>query len=309
MYASRAKTTFSTLTSTIIKRPFYTRRLLSSSRNAQKDKIVPEVTQPSAHNVLSKTTSPSNAPTASLLNKESIEKSQKDLSDQLGSSQAGKILATLNSSNLTGPNGKVFTVRPLTSWIDKLASEHGSPGAHFVPNNNLDSSQQPKKYQKRELVLKSMEDSYTEIILPFKSDKALLEEYINVGGTLRHGKIMEDLDALAGAIAYKHADDGKPDSSPITIVTASVDRIDLLKPLGVSDIRLSGHVTYVGYSSMEIFMKMEEISAEKPEERGDTILVARFTMVARDSLTGKAAQINPMLLSNDTEKKLYQMGE
>ena len=62
---------------------------------------------------------------------------------------------------------------------------------------------------------------------------------------------MEDLDALAGAISYKHTDDGKPDSSPLTIVTASVDRIDLLKPLGVCDLRLSGHVTYVGYSSME----------------------------------------------------------
>lgn len=62
---------------------------------------------------------------------------------------------------------------------------------------------------------------------------------------------MEDLDALAGAISYKHTDDGKTDSSPLTIVTASVDRIDLLKPLGMSDLRLSGHVTYVGYSSME----------------------------------------------------------
>ena len=62
---------------------------------------------------------------------------------------------------------------------------------------------------------------------------------------------MEDLDALAGAISYKHCDDGKSDSSPLTIVTASVDRIDFLKPFGVSDLRLSGHVTYVGYSSME----------------------------------------------------------
>jgi len=62
---------------------------------------------------------------------------------------------------------------------------------------------------------------------------------------------MEDLDALAGAISYKHSDDGRQNSSPLTIVTASVDRIDFLKPFGVSDLRLSGHVTYVGYSSME----------------------------------------------------------
>ncbi|KAG0286540.1 hypothetical protein BGZ97_007387 [Linnemannia gamsii] len=154
-----------------------------------------------------------------------------------------------------------------------------------------------------------MQDSYTEIILPFKTDKALLEEYINVGGSLRHGKIMEDLDALAGAISYKHTDDGKPDSSPLTIVTASVDRIDLLKPLGVCDLRLSGHVTYVGYSSMEIYMKMEEINKDKPGQHGDTILVARFTMVARDAITGKAAQVNPLLLRDDNEKKLFQMGE
>ena len=58
-----------------------------------------------------------------------------------------------------------------------------------------------------------------------------------------------------------------------------------------------------------VFMKMEEMSTEKPGEHGDTILVARFTMVARDALTGKAAQVNPLLLLNDSEKKLFQMGE
>ncbi|KAG0002032.1 hypothetical protein BGZ80_002781 [Entomortierella chlamydospora] len=229
-----------------------------------------------------------------------IEKTGTEILEKLGSKSAGRVVAT---SAL--PHGKVFTVRPIKSWIDKIASDHGSPGGHFAAAG----AQGDKKYQKRDLVLKTMQDSYTEIILPFKTDKALLEEYINVGGTLRYGKIMEDLDALAGAISYKHADDGKIGSSPLTIVTASVDRIDLLKPLVVSDIRLSGHVSYVGFSSMEIFMKMEEICAEKPEQHGDTILVARFTMVARDALTNKAAQVNPMFLRNDAEKKLFQMGE
>ncbi|KAF9283116.1 hypothetical protein BGZ68_005540 [Mortierella alpina] len=264
------------------------------------------------------------------VSKEAIEKTRNELLDKLGGSSSGKVIATggpgpsstssisaaaeaAAASNSALPHGKVFTVRPITSWIDKLAREHGSPtGSHVstsLPSSPASPADPNKKYNKRELVLKTMQDSYTEIILPFKTDKALLEEYINVGGSLRHGKIMEDLDALAGAISYKHADDGKADSSPLTIVTASVDRIDLLKPLGVSDLRLSGHVTYVGYSSMEIFMKMEEISEDKPGKHGDTILVARFTMVARDAITGKAAQVNPMLLQNDTEKKLFQMGE
>ena len=56
-------------------------------------------------------------------------------------------------------------------------------------------------------------------------------------------------------------------------------------------------------------MKMEEMSTEDPTKHGDTILVARFTMVARDALTGKAAQVNPLLLQNDAEKKHFQMGE
>ncbi|KAF9099775.1 hypothetical protein BGX27_000533 [Mortierella sp. AM989] len=140
------------------------------------------------------------------------------------------------------------------------------------------------------------------------TDKALLEEYINFGGHVRHGKIMEDLDALAGAISYKHCDDGKANSEPIIIVTAAVDRIDFWKPFGVRDLRLLGYVTYVGYSSMEVFMKMEEIP-ENPGEPAETILAARFTTVAKYALTHKAAQVNPLRLQNDAEKKLFQISE
>ncbi|KAF9995593.1 hypothetical protein BGZ79_010714 [Entomortierella chlamydospora] len=55
-------------------------------------------------------------------------------------------------------------------------------------------------------------------------------------------------------------------------------------------------------------MKMEEVS-EKLGERGDTILAARFTTVARDALTHRAAQVNPMRLQNDAEKKIFQASE
>ncbi|KAF9964707.1 hypothetical protein BGZ70_006059 [Mortierella alpina] len=266
---------------------------------------------------VTKSTAKDSAPTTHKQSAQALKK-ETELLDKLGVKNHGgaatTVITTQGAKTATAlptaagaPRNKVFTVRPITSWIDKLAQEHGSPTS--TSSTAPEQSVANKKYEKRELVLKSMQDSYTEIILPFATDKALLEEYINFGGNVRHGKIMEDLDALAGAISYKHCDDGKSDSSPLIIVTASVDRIDFLKPFGVSDLRLSGHVTYVGYSSMEVFMKMEEIPADKPDGHGDTILVARFTMVARDALTGRAAQVNPMLLQNDTEKKLFQMGE
>ncbi|KAF9992575.1 hypothetical protein BGZ80_005027 [Entomortierella chlamydospora] len=179
-----------------------------------------------------------------------------DMLDEIGTSMHNKSKPTIitaagidpssmsasAASTASAEGNKVFTVRPVTSWIDKLAQMHGSPTLSADPI---------KKYEKRDLILKTMHDSYTEIILPFAKDKALLEEYINFGGHVRHGKIMEDLDALAGAISYKHCDDGKTNSQPIIIVTAAVDRIDFLRPFGVRDLRLSGHVTFVGYSSME----------------------------------------------------------
>lgn len=63
--------------------------------------------------------------------------------------------------------------------------------------------------------------------------------------------LMLDIDRSA-SIAYKHCHDGRRGYLPLTIVTASVDRMDLLNPLRPDlDLKLHGHVTYVGRSSME----------------------------------------------------------
>ncbi len=43
---------------------------------------------------------------------------------------------------------------------------------------------------------------------------------------IRLGKVLEDLDAFAGGVAYSHSD-GFSHDRPLTIVTASVDKISL----------------------------------------------------------------------------------
>ena len=68
-------------------------------------------------------------------------------------------------------------------------------------------------------ISKRMIDSYVEEYLPFKSDLNVREEYVNVYGKIRIGKVFEDLDALAGSIAYAHCDDLIHDTPPLTIVT------------------------------------------------------------------------------------------
>ena len=87
---------------------------------------------------------------------------------------------------------------------------------------------------------KSMQDSYVEEYLRFKSDPTVKEDYVNMYGFIRIGKILEDLDALAGSIAYLHCHE----NDHVTIVTASVDRIDLATSIPpTDDLKLSGHVT------------------------------------------------------------------
>ncbi|KNE61261.1 hypothetical protein AMAG_07004 [Allomyces macrogynus ATCC 38327] len=160
----------------------------------------------------------------------------------------------------------------------------------------------------RHLVLKRMKDSYISEVLPFRSNPHVKEEYCNYWGGLRIAKLLEDLDALAGSISYTHCDDGTPETPPLTIVTASVDRIDLLRPASLDrDMQVSGMVTYVGSSSMEITVNVEALDPDS-QATADPILKAKFTMVARDPLTNKAVQVNPLVLDTDEERRLYSMG-
>lgn len=158
-----------------------------------------------------------------------------------------------------------------------------------------------------------MHDTYTEILLPFASSPELFERYTNAWGGLRTGMLMEHLDSLAGSISYKHmlGPDvetlGRIRERGFYIVTASVDRLDVLAPLSpVRDIRLSGIVIYTGTSSMEVAVKMEAIGASGVE---DTLLLGRFSMVCRDARTHKARPVNPLILDSREETALYSMGE
>lgn len=133
---------------------------------------------------------------------------------------------------------------------------------------------------------RNMHDTYTQIILPFKSSPELFEQYTNAYGGLRTGMLMEHLDSLAGSISYKHmlGPDvetlGRVSERGFYVVTASVDRyiyscphsersiiilcrLDMLASLyPVRDIRLSGQVVYTGRSSMEVAVKMEALDPD-----------------------------------------------
>ncbi|KAH9477054.1 Acyl-coenzyme A thioesterase 9, mitochondrial [Psilocybe cubensis] len=155
-----------------------------------------------------------------------------------------------------------------------------------------------------------MHESYSELVLPFGSSSELLEQYTNASGGIRTGKLMEHLDSLAGSIAYKHMLGPTVvniQNSGFYIVTASVDRLDMLSPLDPTrDLRLSGQVIYTGRSSMEVAVKMESTGKGLPDE---TVLIGRFSMVCRNSTTHRARQVNPLALTTPEERSLHLLGE
>lgn len=145
-------------------------------------------------------------------------------------------------------------------------------------------------------------ESVTKISYDFSKDEFLREAYRNPWGQMRFGKVLEDLDALAGNIAFAHVQDPK-----VTIVTASVDRIRLSAPPNLDrDQHLSGKVTYVGSSSMEIRMQCKDTSDPTMD---DPWMEAYFTFVAVDPETKRPLKIPPLDPQTWLERDQFEAGK
>lgn len=154
---------------------------------------------------------------------------------------------------------------------------------------------------------KSPADSRVAISYPFTTDELLLESYRNPWGQMRFGRIIEDLDALAGNIAFFHVDDSdRPEANHPIIVTASVDRICLhQRPAVGVDQYLSGQVTWTGTSSMEIRM---QCSSSPNIGDGLEWLEAFVTFVTLDPVTKKPTAIPAIQPTTPHEHALEKVG-
>lgn len=162
-------------------------------------------------------------------------------------------------------------------------------------------------------------DSRVEISYPFTTDSLLQESYRNPWGQMRLGKMMEDLDALAGNIAFFHVDNANnaadaSDNDDATkehpvIVTASVDRIRLRqRPTMDSDQHLSGQVTWTGTSSMEICMQCTGSKSDTSRDKNSEWLQAYVTFVTLDPVTKKPTAIPAVQPQTDQELASFQAG-
>lgn len=158
-----------------------------------------------------------------------------------------------------------------------------------------------------ELLTKTPAQSRTTILYNFSTDYILREQYRDPWNEVRIGKLLEDLDALAGTISVKHCSDEDSMTRPLLLVTASVDKMVLKKTISVDgDLKMGGSVVWVGRSSIEVQLEVTQLSIDSTVITETVALSANFIFVARDSKTGKAAPVNRLSPQTETEKSLYK---
>ncbi|QNU65471.1 acyl-CoA thioesterase [Ruminiclostridium herbifermentans] len=142
------------------------------------------------------------------------------------------------------------------------------------------------------LVYKKVSDSKTEQI------QILMPEHINGFNRLFGGKLMEWIDVVAAVVARRH--------SGCNVTTASVDNLQFKAAAYInSTIFLSGQVTYVGTTSMEVRVTTY---VEKLNGVRQMINRAYLVLVALDE-NDNPVRVPGLILETDEERLEWEAGE
>ncbi len=139
---------------------------------------------------------------------------------------------------------------------------------------------------------KKVSDSYTEQV------QLLLQGNMNGYHRLFGGKLMEWIDVVAAVTARRHS--GK------NVTTAVVDELQFKGPAYANEtLLLTGWVTYVGRTSMEVCVKtyVEELSGERR-----LINTAYVVLVALDE-DEKPTEVPGLILETEQEKADWEAGK
>uniref|UniRef100_A0A8C5WL37 HotDog ACOT-type domain-containing protein n=1 Tax=Leptobrachium leishanense TaxID=445787 RepID=A0A8C5WL37_9ANUR len=225
---------------------------------------------------------------------------------RLAGCHASQSLSRCLTSGMVYSKGHVPDMNAVRDRLRSIVGASTNWSDHVQAMEERKSLQSLLAKKQEDLPARKMKDSYIEVLLPLGSQPQLREKYLNVYNNVRFGRILEDLDSLGVLICYTHT---KTDSekTPLSIVTALVDKIDLQRHL-VSpdrDIKFTGHVSWVGQTSMEVKMHMLQLH----DGVYSPVLDATFVMVARDPENKRPAFVNPLLADGPEEENLLKQGE
>ena len=121
----------------------------------------------------------------------------------------------------------------------------------------------------------------------------------NTHHTLFGGTLMSRIDRVAGIAAMKHCRTAS--------VTASMDSVDFLNPITLSDaVTLEAFVSWTGKSSMEVFVNVTAENVLTGERR--TAATSFLTFVAIDE-NGNPVNVPSVYPETEEERYLYETGE
>ena len=129
--------------------------------------------------------------------------------------------------------------------------------------------------------------------------QAMMPHQANPFGAVHGGEIMKMMDEAAGVVAARHCH--------VNVVTARVDGINFFKPIMVGNlVIINAYLTFVSHATMDV--RVEVVAEDIFKEETEHALTAHFIMVAVDD-NGKPIEVPPLIISSDSEKKLWDQGE
>jgi acyl-coenzyme A thioesterase 9 len=193
---------------------------------------------------------------------------------------------------------------PITSLL------WGMRKAELEKDSRIDST---KEFVNATILTKTVSESHLTLSYNFKLDTSLKDLYVDHKGHMLIGKLFEDMDALAGNVAFTHCDDKNPNTRRVSLVTASVDRIIKQGSISVNEnLVISGQVAWVGRSSLDVVVEVhraDDISSDGTglkliEPTHTRLLSSYFTYVARDRETNKATGVNRLKVDTEAQQAL-----
>lgn len=164
-------------------------------------------------------------------------------------------------------------------------------------NDRLEQMNVDKPHAPEQTEIKKKKIKEHVVLYDFENDLQLARDYATPWNTARIGRILEDMDSLAGNVVFTHIDDENLNTRPPNAVTASADNIRQFDTLSLHQKTfLHGAVAFVGTSSIVVRCDLKN-------EQGKVLMRADFTFAARSNVTGKATPVNTLDLENLTEKQ------
>ena len=182
----------------------------------------------------------------------------------------------LSSSNLSEVKLEVFS--------EVLAETQSHCSA---ANSESDRSRLLEILPKSQDVLpaRKMSDSLLHAVIPMGSNPEVQLKYISSVGGARLGRLLQDMDYFAAVVVYKHIlnplQTDKNGLSAHSVVTARMDHVHLKQSIKEDlDVVLVGHVTWVGNSSAEVGVRLEQLERDGSRrhvlEAGVNVLSTHF---------------------------------